>query len=159
MGERERNCEKIWKGKTGERVTGLNEINGKMDKTRTIKCLFFLLTACSDQCKPRDKCRDTDKGLNVDVKFFQLTNIVIHHDVMERFMENLLLIEKNLREKHIQNATVIRKKTAGMVLFYNCLSDVSERFECNKSNKLIRLLLFNEREKLLGFLSLTVCYN
>lgn len=78
----------------------------------------FLFTACSDKCKPRVKCRDSDKGLNVDVKFFQLTNIVIHHDVMERFMENLLLIEKNLREQHIQNATVIRKKTDGMVLFF-----------------------------------------
>ncbi|XP_060584044.1 uncharacterized protein LOC132740200 [Ruditapes philippinarum] len=34
---------------------------------------------------------------------------------MERMMENLLLVEKNLREKHVQTATVIRTQSAGMV--------------------------------------------
>lgn len=72
-------------------------------------------SACAAGCKTRTTCKDSDKGLNADVKFFQLTNIVIPNDVMERFMENLLLIEKNLREKHIQNATVVRKQTDGMV--------------------------------------------
>lgn len=71
--------------------------------------------ACVEGCKTRNTCKDSDKGLNVDVKFFQLTNIVIPNDVMERFMENLLLFEKNEREKHIQNATIIRKETAGQV--------------------------------------------
>ncbi|XP_060584087.1 uncharacterized protein LOC132740237 [Ruditapes philippinarum] len=73
------------------------------------------LNACPKHCKPRDKCKLADLALHVDVKYFQLTNIVIHNDVMERFMENLLLVEKNLREKHIQNATVIRKQTDGKV--------------------------------------------
>lgn len=71
--------------------------------------------ACAAGCKPRSTCKDSDKGLNADVKFFQLTTIVIPNDVMERFMEKLLLIEKNEREKHIQNATVIRKETDGLV--------------------------------------------
>ncbi|XP_045169648.2 uncharacterized protein LOC123532306 [Mercenaria mercenaria] len=71
--------------------------------------------ACPEGCTERKDCTDNLKALNVDVKYFQLTNINIHNDVMERFMENLLLVEKNLREKHIQNATVIRKKTDGKV--------------------------------------------
>ncbi|XP_045168927.2 uncharacterized protein LOC123531754 [Mercenaria mercenaria] len=71
--------------------------------------------ACPAGCKARTTCKDSDKGLNVDVKYFQLTNIVITNDVMERLMEKLLQIEKNLREKHIQSATVIRRQTAGMV--------------------------------------------
>ncbi|XP_045167398.2 uncharacterized protein LOC123530708 [Mercenaria mercenaria] len=71
--------------------------------------------ACPERCISRSSCKDSDKGLNVDVKFFQLTNIIIPNDVIERLMENLLLIEKNLREQHIQNATVVRTKTDGMV--------------------------------------------
>lgn len=71
--------------------------------------------ACPERCKPRATCKDSDKGLYADVKYFQLTDIVITNDVIERMMETLLLFEKNLREKHIQNATLIRKETAGMV--------------------------------------------
>jgi hypothetical protein len=78
----------------------------------------FVFPACPKHCKPRDKCKLADLALHVDVKYFQLTNIVIHNDVMERFMENLLLVEKNLREKHIQNATVIRKQTDGKVKYF-----------------------------------------
>ncbi|KAL4219618.1 hypothetical protein ACF0H5_022191 [Mactra antiquata] len=71
--------------------------------------------ACASGCIASDKCPDSEKGLHVDVKFFQLTDIDIPHDVMERFMENLLLVEKNLREQHVQNATIIRKDTAKKV--------------------------------------------
>jgi hypothetical protein len=76
---------------------------------------LYLSLACAEGCISPSKCKDSQKGLNVDVKFFQLTDIVIPSTVSERFMENLLLVEKNLREQHFQNATVIRKETAGKV--------------------------------------------
>ncbi|KAL4222775.1 hypothetical protein ACF0H5_018815 [Mactra antiquata] len=71
--------------------------------------------ACPPGCTPRDKCTDEDKGLHVDVKFFHLASIVIPNDIIERLMETLLLGEKNLREQHFQNASILRKDTAKMV--------------------------------------------
>lgn len=77
--------------------------------------LLVIVSACAVGCKPHSTCKDSDKGLNADVKYFQLTDIIITDDVMERMMEKLLLLEKNLREKHIQSATLIRTETTGMV--------------------------------------------
>lgn len=80
------------------------------------RCILTALLACNE-CTPVDQCTDKDKGLNVDVKFFQLTNIVIPSDVEDRYMEALVLQEKVLREELYQNASVIRKTTQAMVKF------------------------------------------
>lgn len=69
--------------------------------------------ACPDGCsKNYNEC---ERGLNVDVKYFQLTEIVIPSDVEDRFMEALVLQEENLREELYQEAAVIRKETMQMV--------------------------------------------
>ena len=77
--------------------------------------------------------------MNVDVKYFQLTNIVITNEVLERMMENLLLVEKNLREKHVQTATIIRKQSAGMVRYrcYHLSTMSSAKFEEQKTNNVL----------------------
>lgn len=94
------------------------------------------LQACAEGCISPSKCKDSQKGLNVDVKFFQLTDIVIPSTVSERFMENLLLVEKNLREQHFQNATVIRKETAGKVAEIKNQAKEIREFASSEARKL-----------------------
>lgn len=77
-------------------------------------CSEYML-ACAPDCIPHANCPDTKKGLHVNVKFFQLTNIIIPPDVEDRYMETLVLQEKNLREQLYQNAAIIRKETSKMV--------------------------------------------
>lgn len=71
--------------------------------------------ACTEGCKPVKSCTDKDKGLNADVIFFQLGELNIPGDVEVRYMEALVLQEKALREKLLQNASVVRKETQAQV--------------------------------------------
>ncbi|VDI49327.1 uncharacterized protein LOC143059524 [Mytilus galloprovincialis] len=67
--------------------------------------------ACPLNCKSRDICNDDDKGVYVDVKYFQLGSIRIPHTVEERFLRQLVLQEETDREKLLQGAQIVRKQT------------------------------------------------
>ena len=64
-----------------------------------------MCTAC------KVSCQDTDKGLNVEVKYFQLAKIDIPNDVETRFIQALVLQEQAEEEILKQDAIVIRKET------------------------------------------------
>ncbi|XP_052079824.1 uncharacterized protein LOC127717989 isoform X1 [Mytilus californianus] len=61
-------------------------------------------------------CTDSDKGLNVEVKYFQLRRIRIPRDVEKQFIQALVLQEQNEEEKLKQDAVVVRKETSQKVL-------------------------------------------
>ena len=67
---------------------------------------------------------ETDYGIHIDVKYFQLTGINIPGDVEIRYMETLILLEKKLRSDLIQDAKVIRKDTDKLVstCFKRCVT-------------------------------------
>ena len=79
------------------------------------RCLFFFLPACPTGCKATSTCTSTDKGLYVDVKYFQLGTITIPNDVQSQYMKALTLQEEADREKLLQDAQVVRKNTTAMV--------------------------------------------
>ena len=76
---------------------------------------FFFLPACPTGCKATSTCTSTDKGLYVDVKYFQLGTITIPNDVQSQYMKALTLQEEADREKLLQDAQVVRKNTTAMV--------------------------------------------
>lgn len=81
-------------------------------------CMTFIiifLPACPIGCKPTSTCTSTDKGLYVDVKYFQLGTITIPNDVQSQYMKALTLQEEADREKLLQDAQVVRKNTTAMV--------------------------------------------
>ncbi|XP_063412520.1 uncharacterized protein LOC134695237 isoform X1 [Mytilus trossulus] len=61
-------------------------------------------------------CTASDKGLNVEVKYFQLRRIRIPRDVEKQFIQALVLQEQNEEEKLKQDAVVVRKETSQKVL-------------------------------------------
>ncbi|XP_062579680.1 uncharacterized protein LOC134241662 [Saccostrea cucullata] len=71
--------------------------------------------ACPENCKPYTECTAKEKGLFVDVKYFQLGQVTIPDSVQERFMKALTLQEQSEREELLQEAKVIRKSTTAMV--------------------------------------------
>lgn len=60
-------------------------------------------------------CSSTDKGINVEVKYFQLGTIKIPSDVQNRFMQALTLQEQAAEEILKQDAVIIRKETSQKV--------------------------------------------
>ncbi|KAK3082983.1 hypothetical protein FSP39_010818 [Pinctada imbricata] len=79
-----------------------------------INCNSFQY-ACPPGCIERDFCLEENKGVFVDVKYFQLGEVFIHRDVEERYLKTLTLKEDNEREKLIQDAQVERKRTDKLV--------------------------------------------
>lgn len=71
--------------------------------------------ACPAGCKPTSTCTSADKGIYVDVKYFQLGTITIPSDVQSQYMKALTLQEEADREKLLQDAQVVRKNTTAMV--------------------------------------------
>ncbi|KAL8612319.1 hypothetical protein ACOMHN_062266 [Nucella lapillus] len=68
--------------------------------------------ACPQGCKKYSLCDDkTEKGLWVYVKYFQLGAVEIPADVKDRFLKALTLKEEAAREKLLQDAQIVRKKT------------------------------------------------
>ncbi|CAC5368306.1 unnamed protein product [Mytilus coruscus] len=64
-----------------------------------------LCTNCLTVCSP------SHRGLNVEVKFFQLGRIQIPSDVEKQFIRASTLKEQNEEEKLKQNAVIVRKET------------------------------------------------
>jgi hypothetical protein len=71
--------------------------------------------ACFTGCKPSGSCTSTDKGIYVDVKYFQLGKVTIPSDVNGQYMKALTLQEEADREQFLQDAQVVRKNTTAMV--------------------------------------------
>lgn len=82
-------------------------------------CFLFWREACKE-CTPTTFCGDKDKGLHVDVKYFQFTDVDIPGGVEDRYKEALVLQEKVLWEELYQNASVIRKTTEALVRVKLC---------------------------------------
>ena len=72
--------------------------------------LFILVcSTCLTVCLP------TDKGLNVEVKYFQLGSIKIPSDIENRYIQALVLQEQAEEELLKQDSIVIRKETSQKV--------------------------------------------
>lgn len=72
--------------------------------------------ACPKGCTMPDKCNDEeDKGLWVNVKYFQLGSILIPDEVEERKLEKLITAEAVDRGQYLQDAQIIRKNTETIV--------------------------------------------
>lgn len=94
--------------------------------------------ACPVNCKNRDICEDSDKGLYVNIKYFQLDEIEIPNSVEERFLRQLTLQEESEREKLLQTAAVTRKETQSMVQkIHNTAYEIRE--EAEATSKLIQI--------------------
>jgi len=72
--------------------------------------------ACPASCIPLAQCdAEREKGLWVDVKFFQLGGIRIPDGVSDRYLKALTLQEDNLREEFMQTSAVVRKSSVALV--------------------------------------------
>ncbi|XP_060073159.1 uncharacterized protein LOC132552974 [Ylistrum balloti] len=71
--------------------------------------------ACPASCKSREICMEADHGLFANVKYFQMGQVYIPHDVKERLLRSLTLKEDAEKEKLLQDAQVERKITASKV--------------------------------------------
>ena len=76
-----------------------------------------MVVACPSGCKQSDLCSTEDKGLFVDVKYFQMSEVYIPNDVKERYLRTLTLKEDTVREQLLQDAQVERKKTQSEVSY------------------------------------------
>ena len=79
--------------------------------------LFNVLGCPTDCLKGRD-CTDEQKGIFVEVRYFQLGDMDIPSDVEERFLRALTLQEDALKEQLLQDAQVVRKETESKVCIY-----------------------------------------
>ncbi|XP_052773938.1 uncharacterized protein LOC128212495 isoform X2 [Mya arenaria] len=66
---------------------------------------------CPFECKARDCNDDTERGIFVDVRYFQLGSVRIPDDLQKQMMESILIQERALREDFIQTAQIVRKET------------------------------------------------
>lgn len=72
--------------------------------------------ACPEGCTAVEKCdHEREKGLWVDVKYFQIGKIKIPKDVTERYLKTLTLKEDVAREEFLQDAAVVRKGSTALV--------------------------------------------
>ncbi|KAK3750814.1 hypothetical protein RRG08_037255 [Elysia crispata] len=72
--------------------------------------------ACPAGCTSLDQCNnEKDKGLWVDVKYFQLGAVHIPEEVEGRHLEKLVTKEETERGQYFQDASVLRKNTEAIV--------------------------------------------
>ena len=73
--------------------------------------------SCWAGCKPRPTCNDTEKGLFVDARYLQLTDLEIPYEVEQRNLRTLIITEETARETFQQQAAVIEKETEQLVSY------------------------------------------
>ena len=78
---------------------------------------FLPVPSCWAGCKPRPTCNDTEKGLFVDARYLQLTDLEIPYEVEQRNLRTLIITEETARETFQQQAAVIEKETEQLVSF------------------------------------------
>ncbi|XP_031551527.1 uncharacterized protein LOC116288824 [Actinia tenebrosa] len=66
---------------------------------------------CSPGCIPYSKCSKSDKGLFVEVRYFQLLNFDIHEDVKSRYLRQVTEREQEQQAKFELEEQVVRKET------------------------------------------------
>ncbi|KAF6019222.1 hypothetical protein EB796_022463 [Bugula neritina] len=66
---------------------------------------------CFVGCISRDQCTVKDKGLFVDARYLQLTNLKIPYEVEQRNLKTLIITEETAKESFTQQAAVIEKET------------------------------------------------
>jgi len=67
---------------------------------------------CIQDClKPRENCSKADKGLFSTVRYFQLGDVKIPHDVQKRYLLTLTRQLDSEKEKFVQETAVVRKTT------------------------------------------------
>jgi len=66
---------------------------------------------CDPDCKPRDTCTKEDKGLFVEIRYLQLSDIEIPSQVNERRLLTLIRELEEEKEKSIKKEMIIRKQT------------------------------------------------
>ncbi|KAK3083265.1 hypothetical protein FSP39_017936 [Pinctada imbricata] len=71
--------------------------------------------ACPSGCIPVENCKEEDKGMFLDVKYFQIEYIDIPSTVEDEYLNALTLLDYATREKLVQEAKVVRKNTSAMV--------------------------------------------
>ncbi|XP_078581087.1 uncharacterized protein LOC144864671 [Branchiostoma floridae x Branchiostoma japonicum] len=70
---------------------------------------------CVSGCKPYENCTKEDKGLFVDVKYFQIGRVLVPNDVQDRFLLSLTQLLDAEQEQFLQDATIARKETEAEV--------------------------------------------
>lgn len=113
-------------------------ISNRSDIERTIfktvrerlggRCCNYLCGKTNKLCSECiDICTQEDRGLNVEVKYFQLANIEIPQIVNSQFVQALVEQEQAQEELLKQEAVVVRKETTQLVqLIKNAASEISE---------------------------------
>ncbi len=66
---------------------------------------------CEPNCKKPEDCTKEDKGLYVDVRYFQLSFVEIPDIVLSRNLQALTQLEDGIRETYLQKASLVRKTT------------------------------------------------
>lgn len=74
---------------------------------------------CRPGCLPFSKCKKTDKGLFVEVRYFQLLGFDIHDDVKSRYLRQVIE-----REQEEQATFELREKVSFISDIINCIINI-----------------------------------
>ena len=66
---------------------------------------------CDAGCKPREQCKQPDKGLFVEVRYLQLHDIDIPIQVNERKLLSLIRDLEKEKEESIKTEMIVKKQT------------------------------------------------
>lgn len=92
-----------------ERLSGKCCLPNCKTKKECPKCKEWEL--CNAECIPRPQCTTEDKGLFVEIRYLQLSDIEIPSQVNERRLLTLIRELEEEKEKSIKNEMIIRKQT------------------------------------------------
>ena len=81
----------------------------------TLFNLSFLSENCVPGCIRQKQCTEKNKGLYVEVRFLQLTEVSIPKEVRDKYMNSLVLQEATETEEYRQEYSVVQKNTTAMV--------------------------------------------
>jgi len=81
-------------------------------------CTKSGLYKCIDGCKKYDTCDESDFGLFVDVRYFQMGRVDLPDEINERNLRTITLKLENEREKFRQEAQIVRRGTDAEVAKY-----------------------------------------
>ncbi|XP_067928708.1 uncharacterized protein [Watersipora subatra] len=70
---------------------------------------------CVKDCIDRTLCNDSDKGVFVDARYLQMTDLEIPTEVELRNLKTIIITEETAKEKFTQDAAVIQKETEQLV--------------------------------------------
>jgi len=78
-------------------------------------CTAGTVSNCWQGCKPRDTCESEDKGLFVEARYLQMTDLEIPYEIEQRNLRTLLLTEETAKATFTQQAAIIEKETEQIV--------------------------------------------